>query len=355
MRVAISGVGRTCRKELTERLQAEGHSVLHIGTKDISEPGYVFAPLERVNTNPFKEIKAIRALAKSLKDHQIQALIAYGIRTFPAMVISGKLAGVRRVVCVVNGSGRLFRLRGFRGFLTRAVALPMIWLAFFLSNGVLFQNPDDLKMAYSGRLLWRHNYGLVNGSGVNLEHFQVVPLPDEPVFLMVGRLTRHKGVNEYLKASMIVKEKYPQAQFYLVGPLDDDDRGLDVELLKEATSRGIVNMIGKVSDVRPYIEKCRVFVLPSYHEGTPRTVLEAMAMGRPIITTNVPGCKETVVEGENGFKVPFKDIDTLVKKIIWMIEHPREMEKMGANSRMICEAKFDVHEVNNTIVKFLLG
>ncbi len=366
MRIAISDLGKGrkfIRGDLVRSLQEMGHQVCWIGQVpegnhvhpeyEQNRVEYIGIPLKRTNTNPFKELGVIREARSALSKAGVRSLIIYGIRTFPSMVIAAKLSGVKQVLCIVNGTGRLFRIRGARGFALRLVSFPLLWFAFLLSNHVIFQNKDDLRLVRRKGLLWRSNYSIVNGSGVNLERFSVVGLPSEPAFTMIARLTGSKGVNEYVRAAVEVRKQHPEAQFYLVGPMDNDDRSVDIELLRDATNKGIVMMVGEVDDVRPYIEKTRVFVLPSYHEGTPRAVLEAMAMGRPIITTDAPGCRETVEEGINGFKVPVSDVRSLVDRIIWMIENPDAVEEMGRNSRRICEKKYDVHKINSVIIERL--
>jgi glycosyltransferase involved in cell wall biosynthesis len=210
-----------------------------------------------------------------------------------------------------------------------------------------------LQLVKSKIHLWRKNYDLINGSGVNLDDYAPTVLPEASAFLMVGRLTGDKGINEYVEAAVHVKAKHPEAEFYLVGPEDDDDKSVNVDMLNKAVSEGVIQYAGKVEDVRPFINRCRVFVLPSYHEGTPRTVLEAMSMGRPIITTDATGCRETVEEGVNGFKVPVKSKDILAEKMIWMIEHPDETAQMGVRSRRMCEKKYDVRSINKKIIKNL--
>lgn len=363
MKVAISAV-RTCgskiqRFELVKTIKALGHSVFFIGqdSDDEVHPDFkkynvqfLSIPLGRTNTNPFKELSSLRETKKVLKENNIEALIAYGIRTFPTMVIAAKLAGVKKVLCIVNGSGRLFRLKGFKGFLIKFISYPMLWLAFLMADNILFQNPDDMNMIKRKGMLWKKNYGLINGSGVNLDEYKSDYLETEPVFSMISRLTGSKGVNEYIKAAYYVKQLYPEAVFNLIGPMDDNS-SINMLKLQKAVDDGVINLKGKVEDVKPYINQCRVFVLPSYYpEGIPRSILEAMAMGRPIITTDSSGCRETVIDGVNGFLVPPRDANALAKKMIWMIENSEEVAKMGKNSRGICEEKFDVHKINEKML-----
>lgn len=367
MNVAISAIRtkniRINRHELVSSIQDLGHNVFYVGqeSNDRIHPDYdkhnvkfLSIPLGRTNTNPFREVKSVIKTNRVLKKNNIDALIVYGIRTFPTMVLAAKLAGVKKVLCIVNGSGRLFQMTGIKGLLVKFISYPMLWLAFLLSNNILFQNSDDLKMVRKKGLLWKNNYGLINGSGVNLDEFHFEELESKPVFSMISRITGSKGVNEYLQAAYQVKRLYPNAIFYLIGPLDDNDCSINMNELKKAEKDKKIILKGQVEDVRPFLKKSRVFVLPSYYpEGIPRSILEAMAMGRPIITTESPGCRETVVHGENGFIVPVKDVNALVDKMIWIIENAEKVKEMGIQSRLMCKKKFDVNKINKKMIKTL--
>lgn len=367
MNVGISSIRtkdmRVNRNELINELQKHGYDVTYIGREcentihpDYEKYDVSFAsiPLRRINTNPIKEIKVIKETKKVINNAGVEALIAYGIRTFPTIVIASKLAGVKKILCVVNGSGRLFELKGLKGLLVKSISYPMLWVSFFLCNNILFQNPDDLKMVKSKGLLWRKNYGIVNGSGVNLEEYPFQELESKPNFSMISRLTGSKGVNDYVKAARKVKELYSESSFYLIGPMDNDDSSIDLNELENAIEEGIIKLINKVEDVRPYISQCRIFVLPSYYpEGVPRSILEAMSMGRPIITTDSPGCRETVIDGYNGFLVKPQDAKELEEKMIWMIRNNKRVEEMGKKSRKLCENKFDVNNINSQMINKL--
>ncbi|MBW6473093.1 MAG: glycosyltransferase family 4 protein [Anaerolineaceae bacterium] len=352
------------RHELISALQDLGYTVSYLGQGSDKEDHpdfknldvcFVDLPIERVNVNPVFELKTLFEIRKKLKSINLDSLIIYGIRTFPIMALAGKLAGVENIICIVNGTGRLFFLDGVYGFLVRLVSLPMLWLAFLMADFVFFQNPDDLALIKGKHLLWKQNYGRINGSGVNLEKFHLVPLETNPIFTMICRVTGAKGVNEYIQAALTVKVLYPEAVFQLIGRMDDRDQSINQQTFHKAVQKGIVQYIGRVDDVRPYITKTRFYVLPSYYEGTPRSVLEAMAMGRPIITTDAPGCRETVVDGVNGFLVPIRDADALADKMIWLIEHPDEAARMGGESRRIAEEKFDIYKINEKIIQKLLS
>ncbi|WP_100010091.1 glycosyltransferase family 4 protein [Lentibacillus sediminis] len=364
MNVAISAIRtkdtRINRYELVTSIQKMGHKVIYLGQESDGElhadynkldVKFLPIPLGRTNTNPIREIFSVSKTRRILKQNDIGTIIVYGIRTFPAMVLAAKLAGVKRVICIVNGSGRLFQLPGIKGFLVKAISYPMLGLAFLLSTRILFQNQDDMEMIGKKKLLWKNNYGITNGSGVNLEEFRQKRLEESPVFMMISRLTGSKGVNEYLEAIEMVKEKHPESIFYLIGPMDDDST-MDQILLQRLVDEGTLKLIGKVDDVRLYLQKSRIFVLPSYYpEGVPRSILEALAMGRPVITTTTPGCKETVIDGVNGFLVPPRDSKKLAERMIWMVENKDKVDNMGQQSRILCEEKFDVNHINQIILR----
>ena len=187
---------------------------------------------------------------------------------------------------------------------------------------------------------------VVSGSGVDVTGYSVAPLPDKPCFLLIARLLGDKGVREYAQAAQLVKTVYPEVVFRLVGWIDDNPDAITQRELDQWVDSGLLEFLGRLDDVRPAISGCSVYVLPSYREGTPRTVLEAMAMGRPVITTDAPGCRETVIDRDNGFLVPVKDVQALADAMIKMIDSRGLVSKMGERSRQIAETKYDVHKVN---------
>lgn len=367
MKIAISSArtkdAAINREELVRDLQSLGHTIVFIGRdsnnlihSDFEKNNIQFLPIpmSRNNLNPIHELKSIVKAIKVIREANIDILIAYGIRTFPTIVISAKLVNVKKILCIVNGSGRLFQLTGIKGRMAKLISYPMLWLSFLAADRILFQNPDDLKLIKEKKLLPKKNYGTINGSGVNLDKFHSNILQPNPVFTMISRLTGLKGVNEYIQAARYVKNIHPEAVFNLIGPIDDNDSSIDMIELNKAIDEEIVFLKGKVEDVRPYIDKCRVFVLPSYYpEGIPRSIIEAMAMSRPIITTDSSGCRETVINGVNGFLVTPRNSKDLSEKMIWMIEHEKEVEKMGMESRYLCENRFDVNKINENILNEL--
>ena len=160
-----------------------------------------------------------------------------------------------------------------------------------------------------------------------------------------------KGVREYAQAAAIIKQKSPEVEFNLVGWIDENPAAITQQELDEWVADGRLKYWGKLSDVRPAIAASSVYVLPSYREGTPRTVLEAMSMGRAIITTDAPGCRETVVHGENGYLVEVKSVQSLVDAMKKFLEQPELVLQMGKRSREIALYKYDVHQVNQHMIQ----
>ncbi len=255
---------------------------------------------------------------------------------------------------MVTGLGYTFiDGRGLKQRLVGVLARRLYRAATKANAIVIFQNPDDRRdFIASGCLSDPGKARLVNGSGVDLTHFVPVLLPETPIFLMVSRLLGNKGVREYAAAAQSLIDKGAKARFLLAGFIDDGPDAVTRAELDRWIGSGI-EYLGHLADVRPALTQASVCVLPSYREGTPRSILEAMAMGRAIITTDAPGCRETVRHDVNGLLVPPRDVARLAAAMARLIEQPDRRAAMGAESLALCRAKYDVKMVNRVLLEHL--
>jgi len=310
-------------------------------------------PLQRTGMNPFQDLALLVSLQKLMREIGTDYVLAYTIKPVIYGSLAAWISGVNHRFALITGLGYAFtgEATGLRKVL-RTLIQQLYRFSLSRNRLVFFQNPDDEALFRQLSLLKSAIPScVVNGSGVDVAEYTVAVLPETPSFLLIARLLGDKGVREYAQAAALVKERYPEVSFRLVGWVDDNPDAIDQAELDAWIAAGIIEFLGKLPDVRPAITDSSVYVLPSYREGTPRTVLEAMAMGRPVITTDAPGCRETVVDGDNGFLVPVKDVQALADAMIKMIDSPGLVAKMGERSRQIAETKYDVHRVNAAMLE----
>lgn len=301
--------------------------------------------MKRTGMNPISDLKTIFQLWILMKKIKPNYFLGYTHKPVIYGNLAAWMAGVNKQFALITGLGYTFQSK-------------ILWLNHLLQflyrismrkvEKVFFQNPDDESLFQNlGIIKTSDNKSVVvNGSGVDLKKFNTSPFPKKIQFLLIARLLGDKGVREYFKAAKAVREKRPDIKFGLVGWIDNHPNAISKQELDERIDAGDIFFYGRMDDVKPAISESSVYVLPSYREGTPRTVLEAMAMGRPIITTDAPGCKETVKDGINGYIVKVKSSQALVKAMFSFIEQPELIESMGNNSRKIAEDKYDVDKVN---------
>lgn len=306
--------------------------------------------LQRAGLNPLADLATIRDLRRLMADCKPDHVLSYTVKP----VIYGCLAAgaqkVPNIHAMITGLGTTFIDKSFKGSLVGAYARFMYRAALRKCRTVFFQNPDDSGTFVAKSLVDPGKVVHINGSGINLDQFTVASIPSgPPVFLTVTRLIRDKGILEYAGAARAVKSRFPDARFQVVGFFEDHPRGISREMMDEWTAEGSLEFLGFMDDVRPALSDSTVYCLPSYSEGTPRTVLEAMATGRAIITTDAPGCRETVVDGDNGFLVPVRDSEALAAAMEKFCRDDGLAENMGRRSREVAEQKYDVRMVNAAI------
>jgi glycosyltransferase involved in cell wall biosynthesis len=309
-------------------------------------------PLSRAGLNPYADLKTLLALRRLIRAEKPECVLAYTAKP----IIYGNLAARGlpniRIYSMITGLGYGFGAHDLRQRLTGRLVQALYRAALKNTSGVFFQNPDDTdEFRDRGILAADSPMTLINGSGVDLDWYAPQPLPKEPRFLLIARLLADKGIREYVAAARVLKKRYPQARFRIAGTIDANPLRIAGSELEAWQAEGVIDYLGELSDVRLALADTQVYVLPSYREGTPRTVLEAMAMGRPIITSDAPGCRETVIDGENGFLVPVKDTKALASAMERFILNPDLVKRMGNASLQIARDKYDVHEVNAQIIR----
>lgn len=308
--------------------------------------------LGRTSLNPLSTWRSGRQLRALVRRLAPDVMIAYTIKPVVLGAAAARAARVPFFAAMITGMGYPF-LGGLhpKRVAIRLVAMLLYRRALAASQLVIFQNEDDRSDFRRLRLLAGDKPSIiVNGSGVDLDHFAPRPVPDEISFLMIARFLRDKGICEFGAAAARLKAKFPQVRIRLAGWLDESPDSISRCELDSILASG-VEYLGKLDDVRPALAESSIYVLPSYREGTPRTVLEAMAIGRAVITTDAPGCRGTVVDGENGFLVPVEDSDSLYRAMRRFVEEPALARTMGRASLRLVREKFDVNIVNATILE----
>lgn len=306
--------------------------------------------IDRNGFNPLKDLRTMINLNRLFRCEKPDFVMSYTIK--PVIYSGLALLFNKRInyTALITGLGFLFEPKVSRkGRFFSHIAFSLYKAALRRADCTIFQNQDDRSdLRKEGILSTSAKSGVVNGSGVCLTTFAyATPKPALPKikFLLIARLLKDKGIREYVETARIVRGSFPECEFHLAGWLDSNPSSITEEQLEEWKQQGNICFLGKLGDVRPAIEVCDVYVLPSYREGTPRTVLEAMAIGRPIITTDAPGCRETVIEGQNGFLVPVKEVGSLVGAMTRFIENPELVRSMGLASRKLAEEKYDAKRV----------
>ena len=314
--------------------------------------------LKRTGMNPLNDALDTLHLALLLRRLSPDIILGYTVKAVIFGTVAAWLARVPRRFAMIEGLGFVFSETignlSLKRRLLRSTVLFLYRTALVRAERVMFLNPDDVAECVHNGVVSREKASCLGGIGVDLAEWGSVPSVIAPVtFLLAARLLREKGIVEYITAARLVKLKYPEVRFILLGGLDTNPGGLRRAEVEAWAQEGIVEWPGHVS-VRQWLEQASVYVLPSYYrEGVPRSTQEAMAMGRPVITTDSPGCRETVEQGVNGFMVPVRDASALEQAMLNFVRQPELIAPMGTASRLMAEAKFDVHKINAEIFKIM--
>lgn len=347
----------TFRKSLIEKLQSEDFDVYTIAFDDdnkglIESRGITHFSVSGANRslNPLKMLTLRNKYVKIIRQVQPDIVFTFMLKPNIFGVRAAKKAGVKKIFSMVEGAGDVFINNGLKWKIIRTVVCKMYRKSFRYANKVFFLNQDDRKEFIERKLVKDKQCEVIPGIGVDTEHFAYKPITNYRTFLMIARMLKTKGVIEYCRAARIVKQKYPDAIFNFLGA----EGNIKVKDIQEYIDDGSINYLGTTKDVRPYLEDCAVYVLPSYREGMPVSIMEAEAVGRAIIASNTNGCRDAVVDQKTGFLVSIGDAIKFADKMIWCIEYPQEVEQIGNCSRKFAEDNFDNKKIIIRIIDIIL-
>jgi len=346
------------RRELVDTLIEKGVQVTVFAPEDefselLLSHGYrlvLLKKLHRKGTNPFRDISFLLELRYLFTTEHIDFALLYTIKPNIYGAVAARILGIPSM-CTLTGLGYSF---GNHPFLTMSVRI-MYNISFRAAHLVVFQNPDDIAYFVNSGLVSKSKTAVIPGSGVNVSDFCPKPgIQDACIhFLYTGRMLKDKGVIEFCEAAAHISRKYSKVKFTLLGGEDDGNpaRLSEQEWQIVQQNKAFVEILGIQRDVRPFLAACDVYVMPSYREGLPKSTLEAMSMGKAIITTDVPGCRETVKHGQNGWLVKARNVKSLADAMeAAIISGKQQLEIMGKVSRQLAEEKFaSTHIIQATL------
>jgi len=335
------------RMSLVQAILADGHEVVAVApcdaySKKLVEAGCRFMPVQmEQGTNAFKDLLLCWRLYRTYKRLQPDVVLHYTIKPNIYGAVAAHWAGVP-AINNVSGLGTVFITRDY----VSSIALKLYKFAFRYPAKVFFQNQDDRRLFLRNKLVRESITAILPGSGVNVQAFapaNTFKRNNPFVFLMVARVLYDKGIVEFVQASKLVQAQYPDVKCRLLGKVDELSRsGIRRSKLEEWLATGVIEYLGTTDDVAAVIAAADCVVLPSYREGTPRTLLEAAAMAKPLISTNVPGCREVVQQGVNGYLCPARNAAALAERMKQMLQlSEAALKRMGQASRQLAIMKFD--------------
>lgn len=346
---------------LVNRLQGAGCEVVACAPKGDEESAKLLAekgvslfeyPLNRKGLNPLDDIRAFLALKRILRKIRPDILFSTTIKPVIYGSLAAKMVKIPKIFATITGLGYAFEADTPLKKAVNMIGANLYRHALAGINGVFFQNADDLEVFRKAHILSADaRIFMARGTGVDTAHFSPAAFPPSPLkFLLIGRLLEAKGLYEYAKAAQILKKKWPQAAFQILGQPESGPGSVSQDRVKEWQKEGIIEYLGECRDVRPHIAASHVVVLPSWREGVPTALMEAMSMGRPCVASDVPGCREVARDGENAFLFPAKNAEALAGAMEKFLLTPALLEPMGAAGRRIAVDEFEAQNVAAKII-----
>jgi glycosyltransferase involved in cell wall biosynthesis len=322
--------------------------------------------MKRTGLNPIRDALAEAQLYEFFRSEEVDLLLSYTIKPIVLGLPAAARAGVPNRIALITGLGSVFFAEGLWGKLLKQAAALLYRRALWYSTKVISQNEDIIGVLKRVNAIRASNdISIVRGSGVDINHYAWRPVSlNKWSFLLVGRMLYDKGVREFVDAARALKKADSRLHFILLGSVDSNPSAIPKKKIEEWVKEGVVQYVPAVSDVRPYLEDATVLIHPSYHEGLPRAVLEAMALGRPIITTDAIGCRETLLGrrpiandgisiAENGIMVSVGDAGGIVAAIRYLMAKPKLVAEMGLRGRRLVEREFDVRIINRKMLELI--
>jgi glycosyltransferase involved in cell wall biosynthesis len=355
------------RLHLIKKLLSEGHRVSVASPindfsdnlqKILTELGVkinIF-DLSRTNLGFSKNLKTLFQIFKIIKSCRPDTIISYTAKPVIFTGIVLKFYKKTKFYPLITGLGFAFtEIDSAKKYFFRIIMIQLYRIGLKSSARIIFQNKDDQLLFHKLKIIKKKKLSqVINGSGIDLNEYPFTSLPSKPIFLMIGRLLVDKGVRDYVEAAKIVKTRFPNVTFQLVGYLDENPSAISAKELQSWIDDDNIEYLGQIDSAQSIIQSCRFYVLPSYREGTPRSILEALSTGRPIITTDAPGCRETVIHKKNGLLVPIKDPFALANAMITLLKEKDEtLKKMAEESCLLAKNKYEINKVNQSILDII--
>ena len=360
------------RKNLIELLAAQGHEI-HVFATDYTESSRkkiqelggipVSYSLNRGGLNPLADIRSTLQLKKIISRISPDIVFSYFSKPVIFGTLAAKMAGVQHIFGMLEGLGFPFtqtsekKEETLKKRIIKNIQINLYKLSFKHLKKIIFLNKDDYNDLVISNNISSPHYSILGGIGVDIDFFSKTTPSNNPIrFIFIGRFLKEKGIFEYIEAAKIVKSKYPDVEFIALGGIDKENpSALTQSQLDSLLADGTIVSPGHVNSVKEWLHASSVFVLPSYREGIPCSAQEALACGLPIITTNVPGCRETVEHLKNGFIVPPFSSRSVAESMLFFIENRDQIFIMGEQSRFLAQSAFDSKIQNQKLLDIILS